>query len=128
MFFTVEKKRLSESMSHFNKTPEFEKELSRLSKKYKSLHKDIADLEDVIRIFPTGSGKNFKILHSSKIKIIKTRLACTSLRERSMRVIYAYRDDTVTFVYIEIYFKGDKENEDKERIDVYLRRVNESES
>lgn len=115
-------------MSHFEKTAAFEKELNTLTKKYKSLHRDIADLEDVLRVFPTGIGKNFTILHSSDVKIIKTRLACKSLRDRSMRVIYAYHDDTVTFVYIEIYFKGDKDNEDRARIAEYLKNIGKEQS
>jgi len=108
-------------MNHFNALPEFEKEFKRLSKKYPSLRKDLDDLEKVLRIFPTGTGKNFAIIHHSEtVKIVKTRLACKSLRNRSMRIIYAYHENKVTFVYIELYFKGNKENEDYERIKRYL--------
>ena len=52
---------------------------------------------------------------------MKARLACKSLRDRSIRVIYAYHNDTVTFVYIELYFKGDKKNEDRERVREYIK-------
>jgi mRNA-degrading endonuclease RelE of RelBE toxin-antitoxin system len=111
-------------MSHFKQLPEFEKELKRLSKKYPTLHQDIKDLEDVLRTLPTGSGKNFTIIHhSEKVKLVKTRLACKSLKNRAMRVIYAYHNETVTFVYIELYFKGNKANEDRERIFEYLESV-----
>lgn len=110
-------------MSHFSLLPEFEKNFERLAKKYPSLDRDLIDFENVLRILPTGSGKNFTIIYSTKeIKIVKARLACKSLRNRSMRVIYAYHDDTVTFVYIEIYFKGDKESEDRECIREYLKK------
>ena len=109
-------------MSHFNKLPEFESEFKRLSKKYPSLYQDLKDLEDTLITLPTGSGKNFIVLHhNEKIKIVKARLACKSLRARSMRVIYAYHNDILTFVYIELYLKSDKENEDKERIKEYLK-------
>jgi hypothetical protein len=40
-----------------------------------------------------------------------------------VRVVYAYHDDTITFVYIEIYFKGEKENEERERIEKYLENI-----
>ena len=33
-----------------------------------------------------------------------------------IRVIYAYFNEEDKIVFIEIYYKGDKENEDKERI------------
>lgn len=109
-------------MSHFNSLPEFDKEFKRLIKKYPTLNQDIKELEKVLVVLPTGNGKNFTIIHQEeKIKIIKTRLACESLRGRSMRVIYSYHEDTLTFMYIEIYFKGDKENEDRERIKRYLK-------
>ena len=109
-------------MSHFNQTLEFEKELKKLSKKYRSLPKDLNDLEEVLVTCPTGLGKNFTIIHSGEpVKIVKVRLACESLHDRSIRIVYAYHDDTFEFMYIEIYFKGDKENEDRTRIEKYLK-------
>jgi hypothetical protein len=111
-------------MSHFSQLPEFEKEFSGLSRKYKSLPDDIRRLEELISnpdIGPVGVGKNFATLHQGDtIKIVKTRLACKSLRERSMRIVYAYHEDRIEFMYIEIYYKGDKENEDRARIQKYI--------
>ena len=109
-------------MSHFNQLPEFERELKRLSKKYRSLTDDIKDFEGIIRNDPLGVGKGFVVIHSSaSCKIIKARLACESLQNRNMRIIYAYHKDKIEFMYIELYFKGDKENEDKKRIEIYLK-------
>lgn len=111
-------------MSHFSKLPEFESEFKKLSKKYRSLEQDIKDLESVLLELPVGIGKNFTIIYDrSEIKIVKVRLACKSLLGRSMRLIYAYNNNIVTFVYIELYFKGDKENEDRKRIEQYLKSV-----
>ena len=111
-------------MSHFNKLPEFEKEFSKLSKKYRSLPEDLEKLERLIDFNPIGFGTNFVTIHDSdKAKVIKTRLACKSLKDRSIRIIYAYHQNTLTFMYIEIYFKGDKENEDRERITDYLKAI-----
>ena len=122
MFFTVRKKHQCENMNHFDSLPEFEREFKRLSKRYRSLHQDFNDLKDVLRVLPTGSGKNFTIIyHSEKVKLVKVRLACKSLRGRSIRVIYAYHNDTAAFVYIEMYFKGNKTNENRERIRDYLK-------
>jgi hypothetical protein len=124
LFFIVQKKLLLENMSHFNQLPEFEEEFSRLSKKFTSLVEDLVKFEKLVNANHTGSGKNFTIIHNSqKCKIVKARLACKSLRNRSMRIIYAYHNDTITFVYIEIYFKGEKENENKERIKKYIKMV-----
>lgn len=113
-------------MSRFSQLPEFEKELKRLSKKFRTLRQDLDELEGVLRSLPTGGGKNFTIIHHSEnVKLVKVRLACQSLRDRSMRVIYAYHNETITFVYIEIHFKGEKENEDRERIKEYLKSISE---
>ena len=127
MYFTDRKKLLYENMSHFNRLQEFEKELEKLGKKYSSLYDDLKKFERLIEVNSTGLGKNFIIIHNSKdVKIIKARVACKSLRDRSMRIIYAYHDKLITFVFIEIYFKGHKENEDKERINLYLENLNNS--
>lgn len=107
---------------HFDQSTEFEKELKKLSKKYRSLPKDLKDLEEVLVSCPTGRGKNFTIVYSAEsVKIVKARLACESLRDRTMRIVYAYHDNTFEFMYIEIYCKGDKENEDRTRIEKYLK-------
>lgn len=124
MFFTVRKKLPSENMNRFNQLPEFEKEFSKLFRKYPSLPEDLKKLESIIAINPVGVGINFvTIHHSPEAKIIKARLACKSLKNRSVRVIYAYHENSTTFVHIEIYYKGDKENEDRERIKRYLKTL-----
>jgi hypothetical protein len=119
---SIVRKRLpSENMSRFSRSPQFAREFERFSKKYPSLEQDLRDLEDVLRLLPCGSGKNFTILyHAPEVKIVKVRLACKSLRDRSMRLIYAYHDSIEEFLYIELYSKGDKSNEDRERIKEYL--------
>jgi len=109
-------------MNHFNQLPEFTKEFLKLSSKYPSLPDDLERLEKLLLINPVGLGTNFvTIHHEPEVKIVKTRLACKSLRDRSIRIVYAYHENLLTFMYIEIYFKGDKENEDRERIKQYLK-------
>lgn len=111
-------------MRNFNQLPEFQKEFKRLGGKYPSLSDDLIKFQGIIQDFPTGIGKNFSVIHDSeKTKIVKARLSCKSLRDRSIRIIYAFNKDIIDFVYIEIYFKGDKENEDRERITQYLKSV-----
>lgn len=124
MHFIGQTKPLSENMTHSNYLPEFEKEFNRLLKKFRSLNEDIKIFERFIFENPTGFGKNFTIIHSNEnLKIVKARILCKSLQNRNIRIIYAYHDDRFEFMYIEIYFKGDKENEDKERIKQYLKNI-----
>lgn len=118
-------------MITYKQTEDFRKDLKQLLKKFPTLVQDIEVTKsfaiemyhlkniDKRSIFPIP---NFC---SEKIKICKLKkFACKALKGRGIksgiRIIYAYHilDDTAEF--IEIYFKGEKENEDKERIKEYL--------
>jgi mRNA-degrading endonuclease RelE of RelBE toxin-antitoxin system len=111
-------------MAIFTQLPEFEKELRKLSKKYPTIESDIEDIKPILLTKPTGFGKNFIILKSfENIKIVKVKIHCESLRSRCIRLIYSYKEDKIKFLFIEVYFKGDKENEDKGRIDEYLKNL-----
>lgn len=111
---------------HSKRTPEFERDLKQLSKKYRSLPDDLEEFLRVISLQPRGAGKNFAVLTvQGAITIIKARLFCRALKGNTLRIIYAYIEETneVEFVgieFIELYFKGDKENEDQKRIQEYL--------
>jgi hypothetical protein len=65
------------------------------------------------------------LARKSHVTIVKARLFCQSLKRNSLRIIYAYIEKSaeIEFVgieFIELYFKGDKEREDAERIKRYL--------
>mgnify|MGYP001564576618 FL=1 len=112
-------------MNSFNSLAEFKKEFKRLFKKYKTLNEDFEKFKKVILAAPTGVGKNFVIIHDSpSVKIIKARMACRALRIRSLRIIYAYKGKESTIDFIELYFKGERANENRTLINNYLRRLN----
>lgn len=111
---------------YFKESSEFKKEFKKLKKKYKSLDKDLENLESVIKAFPKGNGsKHWRILHEiNKIIICKVRMQCLYLKRKSFRVIYMYdyKTEGVEFIeFIEIFFKGNKESENKQRIKKYLK-------
>jgi len=107
---------------NFNETYEFSKDFKRLSKKYKSLDDDLIEFKKVISKFPLGIGKHFVvIIEKENVKIIKSRLFCRYLKGSSLRIIYAYCEKKHRVEFIQLYFKGDKENEDHVRIKNYLR-------
>ena len=116
---------------NFNELSEFQKECKRLGKKYKSLLNDIQgfkndlqNFKDVISVAPFGNSKHFNIVtQTESIKIIKARLFCRYLKGSSLRVIYSYIERKERIDFIELYFKGDKENEDRERMKKYLRSL-----
>ena len=49
-------------------------------------------------------------------------MSCAYLRRDTLRVIYAYLPVQNQIEFIEIYFKGDKENENQKRIKDYLNK------
>jgi len=110
-------------MGNFSELSQFRKEFKKLFKKYKTLNDDFEKFKKVLFVYPTGIGKNFIIIHSSEnLKLIKAHMACRALRNNHLlRVIYAYLEQERRIEFIELYFKGDKENEDRERIKEYLK-------
>lgn len=110
---------------NFDELPEFQKELKRLAKKYKSLPDDLQEFKRVVVVAPLGNSKHFNVItKDDRHTILKARLFCRYLKGSSLRVIYAYIEARATIEFIEIYFKGEKENEDRERIKEYLKNKN----
>jgi mRNA-degrading endonuclease RelE of RelBE toxin-antitoxin system len=108
---------------NFNETDEFKKDFKRLSRKYVSLSDDILEFKKIASKFPFGNSKHFTPLHiQENITVIKARLFCRYLKGTSLRVIYAYNSNKQLIEFIEMYFKGDKETEDRARILNYCRR------
>ncbi len=65
---------------------------------------------------------------NDELKICKVKkFACKALKGKGVksgiRIIYAYFVPTKTVDFIEMYFKGESENEDKERIKEYLASI-----
>ena len=110
-------------MKSFEFSPQFEKNFRQLLRKYKTLKDDFEKLKEVLAQYPTGVGKNFIITHvQQECKIIKARMACRALRDRSLRVIYAYQESAEQFYFIEIYFKGERVNENRGLIKEFLKQ------
>jgi len=112
----------------------FEKDMKKLSKKYRTLEDDLMRFLKGQVYMHHINGQKVKGLYripGLKIKGNKiykaTRFSCQSLRGSGsysgIRVIYAYiekEDDKDEVVLIEIYYKGDKKNEDRDRIEKYF--------
>jgi len=107
---------------NFNETREFKRDLKRLSKKYKSLPSDLLEFKKIVSQIPLGTGRHFAALtDTEEMKIVKARLFCRYLKGSSLRIIYAYHKEKQIIEFIELYFKGDKKNENRDRIKNYLR-------
>ena len=112
---------------NFKSATEFQKDFKRLSKKFRSLDSDLIEFKKILNEAPLGIGKHFNVItKTGYLYIVKARFFCKSLKKKDLRVIYAYIEnhqiiEMVGIDFIEIYFKGEKENEDRERIKNYLK-------
>jgi hypothetical protein len=107
--------------------PEFEKDLKKLLKRFRTLENDLDNfIKTELNLFHKLSIDNKGIFQISGVpfhdpKIFKAKkFACRSLKgkgvQSGIRVIYSHFEKTDKIEMIEIYYKGDKENEDRERI------------
>lgn len=115
----------------YKSTSGFDKDLKRLLKKFRTLEDDIeVAKKNAIELFHSMNIDNNSVepipnFCSDELKVCKIKkFACKALKGRGVqsgiRVIYAYHTLTNTVDFIEMYFKGESENEDKERIKKYL--------
>jgi len=116
----------------YNETVSFQKDLKRLLKKYKTLEEDLETVKrDAIELYHLECIDNQSVFPiqgfcTEEIQVCKIKkFACKTLKGRGaksgMRVIYAFHCQIYRVDFIEIYFKGEKENEDRERIKEYLK-------
>ena len=109
---------------NYRELPSFTKELKQLSKKHKSLPEDFEGFKKILNTIPTGNSKHFNSITKHKLCfIIKARLFCRYLKGSSLRIIYAFHSQINEINFIELYFKGNKPNEDKDRVKAYLKNL-----
>lgn len=107
--------------------PEFEKDLKKLLKRFRTLEGDLDNfIKTELNLYHELSIDNKGIFPIPGLlfqdpKVFKAKkFACRSLKGRGIhsgiRVIYSYFEKIDKIELVEIYYKGDKENEDKERI------------
>ncbi|CAN5153516.1 hypothetical protein BH09BAC2_BH09BAC2_17410 [soil metagenome] len=107
----------------FDQLPEFNKDLKSLLKKFRTLNDDLEVVKKVLEIIPEEKPPfSFRIdnlgIETCIIKVKK--IACKALKGRGvnsgLRLIYAHFEEEQKIIFIELYHKNDKENEDKQRI------------
>ena len=107
--------------------PEFQKDLKKLQKRFPSLREDLETFKNTaLKALHKLGQENIGIVQIPGLgfeypKVYKvTKFACKSLKGRGaatgIRVIYAHYPEEDKILFIEMYFKADQENEDKERI------------
>lgn len=112
---------------HIEHLDKFRKDLKKLLKKFPSLQEDLDSLiKAQLIVFHKLNIDNHGILPIDNLTITNPKIfkvkkfACKSLKGKGVhsgiRVIYAYFPVEDKIEFIEIYYKGDQVNEDKERI------------
>lgn len=119
----------------YDATNVFQKDFRRLLKKFRTFEEDLETAKrNAIELYHLKRIDNRSVFpipdfYTEEIQICKIKkFACKALRGRGVmsgvRVIYAFYPATFKVDFIEIYFKGEKENEDFERIKEYLKDHN----
>ena len=104
--------------------------MKKLLKRFKTLEGDLKIfIEKQLNLYHKLKLDNKGVFPISGLRIESPKMykakkfACRSLKgkgvQSGIRVIYAYFEDTDKIELVEIYYKGDKENEDRERIIKY---------
>lgn len=107
--------------------PEFQRDLKKLQKKFRTLDEDLQIfIKNQLILFHKYQTDNRGIFPIPALKINYPKLykarkfSCRSLPGTGVysgiRVIYAYFEKEDKIELIEIYYKGNKDNEDRERI------------
>jgi len=107
----------------FEEIDEFEKDLKRLLKKYRTLSEDLEivrlDLTDEPGEHPPFSYR-IEGLGITTCMIKVKKIACKAMKGKGinsgLRLIYAWFEEESRIVFVELYYKGDKDIEDRDRI------------
>lgn len=116
-------------MVTFNATTEFIGEKKDIFKKYRSFESEFETFKSALSVsLPDRLPETVQISSLGKeikIPIYKVRkIRCKALargENSGLRIIYACSSCLSKVVFIEIYYKGSKENEDRERIYRYFK-------
>ena len=107
----------------FEELAEFKRDLKTLLKKFRTLNDDLFEVKTILKKKPEARPPfSFRMdnlaLETCVIKVKK--IACRALKGRGvntgLRLIYAHFQKEDKIVFIEIYHKNDKANEDRQRI------------
>jgi mRNA-degrading endonuclease RelE of RelBE toxin-antitoxin system len=103
--------------------PEYNRDFKKLAKKYRTLKSDMADVIKIFKVRPNAQPPfSFEITGLSlKTCVIKVKkIASDSFKGRGvnsgLRLIYAHFRNEQKIIFIELYHKNDKQNEERERI------------
>jgi len=118
---------MTKIFSEVRRLPEFERDYKKLKKKFRTLDEDFDTfVETQLKLFHKLGVDNGGCVRISDIGIERPQIykvlkfACKALKGRGsksgIRITYTYYPDEDVIEFIEIYFKGDKSREGRDRI------------
>jgi mRNA-degrading endonuclease RelE of RelBE toxin-antitoxin system len=119
-------------MTDFSRLSEFDHDLKKLLKDYRSLENDLTNFSDALRAKLPDTLPGVVRISNLGTDVIDPvfkvrKFRCQSLKGRGsnsgLRLIYAYDPTTDSIMFIEIYFKGKQEIENRERILRYMKSL-----
>lgn len=113
----------------FIETPPFKKNVKELTKRFRTLPLAIEVRKNVLTATPihylaqaiSGLGNEIPL------PVYKLKFSCANLAGNRLRLIYTYDAPNETITFIEVYFKGDKENEDQNLITQFFNPTDNTE-
>lgn len=124
---------MTKNMLNYLTIPEFDKDFKKLTKRFRTLPNDFeimkrASIEALYihkivsnAIVPIEGccGENYT---ANKVR----KFSCMSLKGKGaasgIRVIFVWEEEKQLISFIEIYYKGDQENENRERLKEFIKR------
>jgi len=118
-------------MLNFEHTPEFQKDLKTLKKRWRSLPDDVASVEAALAVVYSGDSEIYRqffaldkatvITQAHGYEVVKMRLDCKSLgNDKKTRLIFIAIRTGSTIKLVELYAKNSNEREDMQRIKKYI--------
>jgi hypothetical protein len=134
-FFTERRLIQSEiTEMNYKSIPEFDKDLKKLLKKFRTLEEDIEIAKrNAIELYHIKEISNLSVFqipgfHSNGVGFYKLKkFSCKALKGKGVksgiRIVYAFYPQTLLVEFIEIYYKADQINEDQGRIKAYIQSL-----
>jgi len=121
---------MSKIFKHIIYLPEFEKDKKKLNKRFRTIDDDLQTFISVqLKLFHKLKIDNEAVKPLENISILNPiiykvkKFACKSLKgkgnQSGIRIIYSYFEEDDKIEFVEMYYKGDKDNEDRKRIKKY---------
>ena len=125
-------------MINYKNLPEFDKDFKSLLKRFRTLESDFETFKKyTIKTFyeqnvPTTAFVSIEGFCGEKYTSCKVRkFACKSLPGRGsqsgIRIIFIWQDDIQLVTFVEMYFKGDKPEENRERLKTAIEGIEKGE-